>query len=122
MIFDRPKTIVYLIAGTILVVVLIFIAIILTTNATKISNTGEIRFEVDGNSTYSVMFTYVNDNGYHQSNENSLSGHFECSVNDASNANVSVICESGEVTVSTFVNGNLVNTQSGPHVVASANL
>jgi hypothetical protein len=114
--------IVYLIAGTIVVVVLIFIAIILTTNATKISNTGEIRFEVDGDSTYSVIFTYVNDDGYHQSNQNSLIGHFECSVNDVSDANVVVICESGETTVNTFVNGNLVNTQSGPHVMASATL
>jgi hypothetical protein len=78
-----------------------------------------IKFEIVSSHECTYTFTYMDGNGLHQSQE-TVTGSYWVSVRGASSANF-IVFSDYSLTAYAYVNGNLVDQQSGTYVMLSAN-
>jgi len=82
------------------------------------SATATIRFEVDASSEVSYTFAYTDSQGFHMS-QDTYPGSCWFEVKYAETANLQIICDS-TVVARAYINGHLVDQQSGTYVMISA--
>ena len=115
---SKPKNFRIAIVCTIVVIAVIILIIFLGLGG--LGGSSGIKLTVDG-SSYSVAINYVDEYGQHVSSFQK-SGHFEWSEKGATSVTM-IVFGTPSVTVKAFVNGELIQMQSGsPYAQVSASI
>ena len=109
-----PKKILFSVICLIAVAVLIFFAF----GGFGAGHQNEIKFQIYASGECTYTFTYLDGNGIHQSTK-TVNGNYWVSVKGAQNANL-IVFSDVSVTAEAYVNGKLVDRQSGTYVMVSA--
>jgi flagellar basal body-associated protein FliL len=103
----------------VLIIVLVVAVVVIGLVIGMATREKEIKFTADGTGTYLVTLTYMDGAGMHQS-QYSRTGHYEVKITGATTANLIVMCDSGTATVKAYIDGRLVDSQSGSYAMVSA--
>jgi len=113
---QNPRKVAFFVICVIVAIALFSVAIFFALGGAK--GPAEIRFEVTATGESTYTFSYLDGNGIHQS-QDTMTGSYHMSVKGAASANLIVSCDTS-VTAKAYINGKLVDQQSGTYVLLSA--